>query len=179
VIWQGRLAGLTSEFNATAQSASRLLGSLMNRGKGPTTLESPDAVAQSAAETIAAPRKSARRSDLPPSLQKQSGLSSSMQKAREQQQELTAAAAEAAASVQEPVQASRAGQEQPQRGRAVSERPKAVRRKLSKKSIEKPEAVPAAASGLQCSCMTRIENVLPCHMRSFHAQRYISSVLKP
>lgn len=83
----------------------------MNRGKGPTTLESPDAVAQSAAETIAAPRKSARRSDLPPSLQKQSGLSSSMQKAREQQQELTAAAAEAAASVQEPVQASRAGQE--------------------------------------------------------------------
>jgi len=164
VILQGRLAGLTSEFNATAQSANRLLGSLMNRGKGPTTLESPDAVAQNAAETIAAPRKPARRSDLPPSLQKQSGLSSSMQKAREQQ-ELTAAAAQAAASVQEPVQASRAGQEQPQQGRAVSQRPKPVRQKLSKKSIEKPEAAPAAASGTQCLCMTRNDNVLAGYMQ--------------
>ncbi|KAL0019460.1 hypothetical protein WJX77_005863 [Trebouxia sp. C0004] len=142
----GRLAGLTSEFNATAQSANRLLGSLMNRGKGPSTVASPDAVAHNAAETIAAPKKSARRSDLPPSLQKRSGLSSSMQKARKQQQELTAAAAQAAASVQEPVQASGAGQEQPQQGRAISERPKPVRQKLSKKSIGKPEARPAAAS---------------------------------
>lgn len=143
----GRLAGLTTEFNATAQSANRILGSLMNRGKGPTTPESPDAVALNAAETIAAPRKSARRSDLPPSLQKQSSLSASLQKAREQQQELTAAAAQAAASVQEPVQASRARQEQPQQGRTASERPKPVRQKLSKKSIGKPEAAPAAASG--------------------------------
>ncbi|KAL0031978.1 hypothetical protein WJX79_009976 [Trebouxia sp. C0005] len=143
----GRLAGLTFEFNATAQSTNRLLGSLMNRGRGPTTLESPDAVAQNAAETTAAPRKSARRSDLPPSLQKQSGLSSSIQKAREQQQELTAAAAQAAASVQEPVQPSRAGREQPQQGRAVPQRAKPVRQKLTKKSIDKPEAAPAAASG--------------------------------
>lgn len=164
MILQGRLTGLTSEFNATAQSANRLLGSLMNRGKGPTTLESPDAVAQNAAETIAAPRKSARRSDLPPSLQKQSSLSASLQKGREQQQELTAAAAQAAASVQEPVQASRAGQEQPQRGRAVSQRSKPVRQKLSKKNVEKAEAAPAAASGTQCPCKTRNDNVLACHI---------------
>ena len=159
------MAGLTSEFNTTAQSANRLLGSLMNTGKGPTTLESPDAVAQNAAETIAAPKKSARRSDLPPSLQKQSSLSASLQKAREQQQELTAAAAQAAVSVQEPVQASRAGQEQPQQGRAVSQCPKGVRQKLSKKSVDKPEAVPAAASGTRCPCKTRDDRVLASSMQ--------------
>lgn len=138
---QGRLASLTTEFNSTAQSANRLLGSLINRGKGTTssatTSETLDAAAQGVAGTMAASKQSARRSDVPPSLQK----------AQQQGQELKTAAAQAVASAQEPVKASRAVPSKSQQSKAASERPKPVRQKLSSKAVDTEENVPAASQG--------------------------------
>ncbi len=150
---QGRLAGLTSEFNSTAQSANRLLGSLMNRGKGTTSSpEALEAVVQIAPEPLPSTKNSSRRSDLPPSLQKRSDLPPSMQKAREQQQELPAAAAQATASSQAPAKNPRAALDMPQQSRGTTERPKAVRQKLSRKAVDTPEATPATAQGRHHYC---------------------------
>lgn len=135
---QGRLASLTTEFNSTAQSANRLLGSLINRGKGTTssatTSEALDAAAQGVVGTMAASKQSARRSDVPPSLQK----------AQQQGQEVKAAAA----SAQEPVKASRAVPSKSQQSKAVSGRPIPVRQKLSRKAVDTEENVPAASQGM-------------------------------
>ena len=143
---QGRLTGLTSEFNSTAQSANRLLGSLMNRGKGTTSSSvAPEALEGVAQEiSAAASQQAQRRSDVPPSLRKRSDLPASLQKAREQQEELTEAASQAVASSRgragTPPRAPKAAQEAAQPTRAEPDQGR-FKRKMSRKAPEKNEAV--------------------------------------
>lgn len=143
-----RLAGLTTEFNSTAQSANRLLGSLMNRAKGTTSSaispEAPQAQPQLAPDSL---QKPSRRSDVPPSLQKRSNLPASLQKAQKQQEELTAAAATAADSSRDQARASRAGRGLPQSSRVEAEQARPAKRKLSRRTPEKQEEPPATTQG--------------------------------
>ena len=122
---QGRLAGLTSEFNSTAQSANRLLGSLMNRNRDVPAPETQEAKSQ----PTAPPQTSRRRSDIPPSLQwSSSDLSPSLERAQQQQEEMDNSA-DAIASTQQPAKSPR----------ARAERPRTVRPKLAKRSEESQE----------------------------------------
>lgn len=151
---QGRLAGLTAEFNSTAQSANRLLGSLMgNRGRGGATSNSPmppETLEGLAQEVSEAPRQASRRSDMPPSLQKRSNFPSSSQTARVQQENLTAedqADGSSRAQAESPRRALRGAQEQPQPSRAEPDPPRPAKRKLSRKALEKHEAAPESSQG--------------------------------
>ena len=139
---------MTAEFNSTAQSANRLLGSLMNRGKGTTSSSvPPEALEDMAQEISAASQQAQRRSDVPPSLRKRSDLSASLQKAQDQQEELTEAASQAVASSRgragTPERASKAAQEAAQPSRAEPDQGR-FKRKMSRKGPEKDEAVPEA-----------------------------------
>ena len=145
---QGRLTGLTAEFNSTAQSANRLLGSLMNRGKGTTSSSvPPEALEGMAQEISAASQQAQRRSDVPPSLRKRSDLPASLQKAREQQEELTEAASQAVASSRgragTPSRAPKAAQEAARPSRAEPDQGR-FKRKMSRKAPEKDEAASEA-----------------------------------
>ena len=152
---QARLAGLTTEFNSTAQSANRLLGSLMNRGRGTTSgtvsPEVPRGQPKSASES---PPKSSRRSDVPPSLQKRSNLPASFQKAQKQQEELTAAATAAADSSRDQTKVPRASRGLPQSSRVDPEQARPVKRKLSRKT-EKQEEPPETTQGKNISYQRR------------------------
>ena len=153
---QARLAGLTTEFNSTAQSANRLLGSLMNRAKGTTSSaispEAPQAQPQLAPDSL---QKPSRRSDVPPSLQKRSNLPASLQKAQKQQEELTAAAATAADSSRDQARASRAGRGLPQSSRVEAEQARPAKRKLSRRTPEKQEEPPATTQSAQSTAASR------------------------
>lgn len=129
---QGRLTSLTSEFNATAQSANRLLGSLMNKGKGTGTETASiplfDRVPQasSSSNISSSSRASPRRSDLPPSLQKTQ---------RSHRQVATAADAvldSAQLSHDNAATSPRAATQSPASDRQQTARPKVVRKNLTR-----------------------------------------------
>ena len=137
---------MTAEFNSTAQSANRLLGSLMNRGRGTTNSPVAPEILEGVAQEIsqASEKPPPRRSDVPPSLRKRSDLPRSSQTAREQQEELTAAASQAVASPRgqagTPPRAPRGDQKQPQPRGGESDQVRPLKRKVSWKAPEKHEA---------------------------------------
>lgn len=150
---QGRLTGLTAEFNSTAQSANRLLGSLMNRGRGRAAsndLVAPDTLEGLAQEVSEAPRQASRRSDMPPSLQKRSHISTRSQTAREQQEEPTAEDQTDGSSrgqAASPRRTLRGVQEQVQPSRTEPDPPRPAKRKVSRQALEKHEPAPESSQG--------------------------------
>ncbi|KAL3149568.1 hypothetical protein ABBQ32_002344 [Trebouxia sp. C0010 RCD-2024] len=149
----GRLAGLTAEFNSTAQSANRLLGSLMNRGRGKAASDSPvpSATLEGLAQEVSeAPRQASPRSDMPPSLHKRSHISTRSQTAREQQEEPTAEDQTGPSSrgqAGSPRRAPRAVQEQFQPSRTEPDPPRPTKRKVSRQALEKHEPAPESSQG--------------------------------
>ena len=165
---QGRLAGLTTEFNSTAQSANRLLGSLMNRGRGRAAGDNPappEALEGLAQEVAEAPQQASRRSDMPPSLQRRSHISSRSQTARDQQEPQTAKDETDGSRGQAgtPRRTPRGVQEQPQPSMAEPDPPRPAKMKVSRKALEKHEAAPESSQGAHLKAsLNQTVYMLPC-----------------